>query len=101
MSADKVRHFTVEFCDMADMGGIFKGRSPGQAARKAARKLFKMSPKRTSIPFTLRETTQGSDKKEYDYIGTKKTLNPPKVIQRGPISITVTTEYIVKAVKKN
>jgi hypothetical protein len=100
MSADKTRHFTVEFCDLVDMGGIYKGKSPSQAARKAARKLFKMSPKRQSIPFTLRETTQGSDKKEYDYIATKRVLDTPKVIQRGPISITVTTEYIVKPVKK-
>lgn len=90
------RNFTVEFCELLDMGGIFKGRSPGQAARKAARKLFKISPKKKEIKFTLREMTQGSEKKEYKYVATKKTLDVPKVIQKGPVTITVTTEYIVK-----
>jgi len=40
--------------------------------------------------------TQGSAKKEYKYVATKNTLPVPKVIQRGPVTITVTTEYIVK-----
>jgi hypothetical protein len=90
------RNFTVEFCELLDMGGIFKGRSPGQAARKATRKLFKISPNKKEIKFTLREMTQGSEKKQYKYVGTKKVLDVPKVIQRGPITITVTTEYLVK-----
>ena len=90
------RNFTVEFCELLNMGGVFKGRNPGQAAKKAARKLFKISPKKKQIQFTLREMTQGSEKKEYRYVATKQLLDTPKVIQRGPVSITVTTEYIVK-----
>jgi hypothetical protein len=93
------RNFTVEFCELLDMGGLFKGKTPGQAARKAARKLFKLSPKKREIKFTLREMTQGSGKKEYKYVATKHMLDTPKVIQRGPVTITVTTEYIVKADK--
>ena len=90
------RNFTVEFCELLNMGGIFKGKTPGQAARKAARKLFKISPKKKQIKFVLREMTQGSEKKEYKYVATKNVLDTPKVIQRGPVTITVTTEYIVK-----
>jgi len=90
------RNFTVEFCESFDLGGVFKGKIPSQAAKKAARKLFKLAPRKKQIEFTLREMTQGSEKKEYKYIATKKVLDTPKVIQRGPVTITVTTEYEVK-----
>ena len=93
------RNFTVELCEVADIGGHFVGTSPAQAARKAARKIFKLKPRATMVQFTIRETTAGSAQKEYKYVATKVVLDTPKVIQRGPVSITVTTEYVVKALK--
>lgn len=96
---DKKRHFTVELCEVMNIGGDFVGKTPSQAARKAARKIFKIKPRSQMVQFTLRETTSGSNKKEYKYVATKVVLDTPKVIQRGPVSITVTTEYIVRPVK--
>jgi len=93
------RNFTVEMCSVESLGGIYKGKTPGQAARKAARKLFKISPARKSIEFTLREQTRGSEGKEYKYMAVQSVLAEPKVIRRGDVDITVTKEYIVKAVK--
>lgn len=51
------------------------------------------------VQFTLRETTADSKQKAFTYVATKVDLPEPKVIQRGPVSITVTNEIIVKAVK--
>lgn len=96
---DKKRHFTVEMCEVVNIGGKFAGKTPSQAARKAARKIFKVKPRSQMVQFTIREITAGSDKKEYKYVATKVKLDTPKVIQRGPVSITVTTEYIVRPVK--
>jgi hypothetical protein len=93
------RQFTVEICSVQDLGGDFKGKTPGQAARKAARKLFGMAPNRKLIDFTLREKTKGSKEKEYKYVATQTILPEPKVIRRGDVEITVTKEYTVKAVK--
>lgn len=92
------RSFTVEKTAIKDgEGGRFIGKIPSQAARKAGRSLLKMSPKKKQVRFTLRETTQGSEKKEYTYIATKTKLDKPKVIKRGDIEITVKHEYLVKA----
>lgn len=92
------RTFTVEKAAVKDgEGGRFTGKIPSQAARKAGRALLKLAPKKKQVRFTLRETTQGSEKKEYTYIATKTKLDEPKVIKRGDVEITVTHEYLVKA----
>lgn len=93
------RHFTVDMCEVENIGGDFVGKNPGQAARKAARKIFKLKPRSKMVQFTLRETTADSKQKSFTYVATKVDLPEPKVIQRGPVSITVTNEIIVKAVK--
>jgi hypothetical protein len=87
------RNFTVD-----GHGGIYKGKSPGQAANKAAKQLFKASPSKTSLSFSLRETTNDSSKKTYTYEATKKKLKEPKIIEKGSVKITITTEYSVKRV---
>jgi hypothetical protein len=74
-------------------GGRFTGKVPSVVAKKVARKLLQ---DQTTIAFSIREVTQGSAKKTYNYVGTKKTLNPPKLVKRGDVEFKVTTEYIVK-----
>ena len=74
-------------------GGRFTGKVPSIVAKKVARKLLQ---NKTSVKFSIREVTQGSAKKTYEYVGTKKTLNPPKIVKRGDAEFKVTTEYIVK-----
>lgn len=93
------RHFTVDMCEVENIGGDFVGKTPGQAARKAARKIFKLKPRSKMVQFTLRETTAASKEKSFTYVATKVDLPEPKVIQRGPVSITVTNEIVIKAVK--
>ena len=74
-------------------GGRFTGKVPSVVAKKVARKLLQ---NKTTVEFSIREVTQGSAKKTYSYVGTKKTLNPPKMVKRGDVEFNVTTEYVVK-----
>ena len=73
--------------------GHFTGNVPSIVAKKVARKL---QQNKTNVKFSIRETTQDSAKKTYNYIGTKKLLNPPKIVKRGDVEFKVTKEYIVK-----
>lgn len=93
------RTFTVEKCptDVSCEGGRFTGKYHSQAAKKVARSLFKQLPRKRQISFTLRETTQDSDKKEKSYVATKVKLDKPVVVKRGDVTITVKYEYLVKA----
>ena len=91
------RTFTVEKTPVKEgLGGRYTGKIPSQAARKAGRALLKLTKKR-QVKFTLREMTQGSDKKEFTDTATKVKLDTPKVIQRGDSQITIQYEYLVKA----
>jgi len=74
-------------------GGRFTGKVPSVVAKKVARKLLQDN---TTVAFSIREVTQGSAKKTYNYVGTKKPLNPPRLVKRGDVEFKVTTEYIVK-----
>lgn len=74
-------------------GGRFTGKVPSIVAKKVARKLLQ---NKTTVEFSIREVTQNSPKKTYNYVGTKKTLNPPKMVKRGDVEFKVTTEYVVK-----
>jgi hypothetical protein len=75
-------------------GGRFTGKVPSVVAKKVARKLLQGS--KNTVEFSIRETTKDSAKKTFDYIGTKKTINPPKIVKRGDVEIKITKEYIVK-----
>lgn len=58
--------------------GLFESTSPYTAAVKAARSIFRKSKtKKSEVMFTLRECTQGSNKKEFNYTGTKTKLPQP------------------------
>jgi hypothetical protein len=94
------RNFILEFCSITGLSGNFKGKSPGQAAKKVVRKLFKITPRSSEIRFSIRETTNGSAKKTYKYVGTKQTLPVPKIVKRGPVEFEVTTEYFAHKDKK-
>lgn len=93
------RSFTVTKCNVKcdnSEGGRYMGKIPSQAARKAGRALLKSSKKK-QLKFTIRETTQGSNQKEFTYTATKVKLDKPQVIVRGDSKITVTHEYLVRA----
>jgi hypothetical protein len=74
-------------------GSRFTGKVPCVVAKKAARKLLQ---NKSTVTFSIRETTKESAKKTFYYVGTKKTLNPPKIVKRGDVEFKVTTEYNVK-----
>ena len=101
------RSFTIESAEIKlpeNYQGRFESKTPGGAALKAARRLFqiasaKRKSKKEMIRFVLRETTQGSEKKQYQYIGMKRKLDEPVQISRGDATITVTHEYKVKSCK--
>lgn len=93
------RNFTIsDINNKTENTGIYKGKSPGQAANKAARQIFNMFPKKKNIEFTIRETTADSNKKEYKYTATKVVLKKPKIIKKGDVEIKITKEYNVKRV---
>jgi hypothetical protein len=100
------RSFTIESAEIKvplQYQGRFESKTPSGAAAKATRRLFQFlkednpTSKKSEIRFVLRETTQGSAKKEYHYIGIKRALETPREITRGSATITVTHEYKVKA----
>jgi len=95
------RTFTISDSHMKDIGegGRYTGKAPSQAARKAGRALLKLNPTKRQVKFTLREMSQGSDKKEFSYTATKVKLDTPKTIVRGDTQITVQYEYLVKSCK--
>lgn len=99
------RHFTIQGSDIGFAGGSYKASAPYNAAKKAARALFKKAEtdsafsryKNTkAIKFLLRETTQGSEKKSFYYDGNMVKLSPPKVIVRKGVEIEITREVKIK-----
>ena len=67
--------------------GIYHGRGPGQAALKAfnwyCRKTkLEACKRRFTIEEIIDEITQGSLRKQFHYVGSRKRLLPPKEIER-------------------
>lgn len=95
------RSFTIEKSDIGETGGRFMGNEPYQVASKVARSLFKSASehkkKKTEIRFTIRETTEGSAKKLFTYIGMKKSLHKPIIVKRGDTEIKIRHTYHVKS----
>lgn len=92
MSGEK-RSFTIEGSSLGIKTGHYKGKTPGQAARKAAKMLYKRLDKhddRSLVKFNkvknvklmLRETTRGSPNNVFYYEADRTELNTPKVIER-------------------
>lgn len=92
------RTFTIEKSENHVEGGHFVSSVPYNAAKKAARRLFKdEKSKKEQLRFTLRETTADSAKKEFHYVATKHILPEPRIIKRGDVEIKVTVEYKIKS----
>jgi hypothetical protein len=95
----KKRTFTVESSSTGLKGGRYKGTQPLGAARKAARAIM-VAGKTKSCSFVLRESTQGSAKKEFAYRGSYVKLKTPKTrtLPNGT-TLTQTDAVEVKANK--
>ena len=91
------RTFTVEESCINVSGGRYVSETPSGAAKKAATKLFqkaKNSKKYKSlrkITFTVRETTSGSNKTEYNYSAVREKLKEP--VRRVINGVTIINEY--------
>jgi hypothetical protein len=99
------RHFTIQGSDIGFVGGNYKADSPYRAAKKAARALFKKAESEAkfarykntkTIKFLLRETTQTSEKKSFYYDGSIVKIEPPKVIVRKGVEISISREIKIK-----
>lgn len=96
------RSFTVAESEIGVSGGRYKSETPGAAAVKAARMLFKelsgrSGKKPTAIHFVLRESTRGSNHEQYAYIGIKEKLENTLVIKRGDKEIKIEHVYHAKS----
>lgn len=96
--------YTVESSCINVTGGRYKSKNPMSAGKKAATRLFKKaekSPKYKSlkkITFCIREATQGSDKKTFDYEATRVRLAKPLVRVIDGVEIVNKFKTVVKAV---
>ena len=72
--------YTVENSETGFSGGRYKSKTPSGAAKKAASRIFKSTNKKI-ITLTIRETTQGSDKKLYKYEAKRIKLAKPIIIK--------------------
>lgn len=104
------RSFTIQGSDIGYIGGHYKAAAPYNAAKKAAKQLFRLMQKDhkfnkykndTRVKLLLRETTMGSDKKSFYYEGIMVMLETPKVITRNGVEITIEKEIKVKSCHDN
>ena len=93
--------YTVESSSVKVTGGRYKSKTPSSAARKAATKLFKKAKGKVpaKITFCLRESTSGSDKKEFHYVATRVKLAKPLVRIVNGVEIVNKYKTVVKAAK--
>jgi hypothetical protein len=75
---ETTRTFKVKFNNNADYEGRYTGKNPRQAASKALSQHLR-GKKNGKVTIMVKETTQGSNKKEYTYIGERVKLTPPVV----------------------
>ena len=109
--SEKKRTFTIQGSDLGYEGGRYKGTEPSQAARKAAKQLFRMVENKGKkaawkkyerfsnfkvLKFILREASRGSNKATHYYEAKVVPLSEPKVIKRNGVEITVTKTIHVK-----
>lgn len=97
----KERTFTIKTSCINVSGGRYKSSSPAGAAKKAANRLYKKSksmPKFKNIKritFTIRETTSGSNKDEYNYKAAQvklakpleRVINGVKIVNRFKVNV--------------
>lgn len=99
-----MRSFTIESIKKTNggrvnyTGGRFISEMPSGAARKVFTKAFHyLKGKSASLKITIRETTQGSLKKEYKYRVTKKAENI--TVERDGVEITFKFTTKIKSIK--
>lgn len=115
MVKDTKRSFTIQSSEIGFSGGEYKSDIPSKAAKKAAKRIFKLIATNDdykkfassdTIKFLLREKTRGSEKKSYYYETSIKDLKEPKIImvkspnsanadKNGMVQYTVTKEIVV------
>ena len=106
------RWFKVKTSNNIQYQGRYKGKSPWQAGNKALSEIIKRSINNgididnTDIHFTLIETSCDSDKKQYDYIGKRITLQIPvqytvNATSNNPRIITKSHKNILTKIKKS
>ncbi len=83
----------------ANEGGRFVSRTPAGAARKAGSRICRESKIKgqCSLAITLRETTRGSNHKEYTY--SVKRVKDPVTVERDGQEITFNYKTQVKSMK--
>ena len=95
------RYFTViDFPAPGQKYGRYKGKYPSNAASKAFSQLAKIinlknSNKKNHMVFTIREITQGSDNKNWTYVGTRVELNQPIVKKIGNKTVKFNYKNII------
>ena len=90
--------YTIEKSESGFVGGRYNSKTPGGAAKKAATRLFKNTNKKV-IKFTIRQTTQGSDKKLYKYEAKRIKLDKPVVITIKGNEIKYEYKTVITALK--
>lgn len=90
------RTFTVESSSHGHTGGRYCTDGPGRAARHAARILLSKSGEK-SVTFRIRETTRGSNHKEYSYKAHLEKRAEPKKWTINGVERTSKHEIVVHA----
>jgi RNA 3'-terminal phosphate cyclase len=106
--ADK-RVFKVQGSTIGFKGGRYTGKTPVQAAKKAAKSLFKRLDTQgafakykdtTKIKLMIRETTRGHVNDVYYYEATRDKLSTPIIIQRNGVTVEIKYDYKLKTCEK-
>ena len=92
--------YTVHESDIDFTGGRYKSKSPSSAAKKAASRMFKMTNKK-HVVFTLRQTTQGTNKKLYKYRAEKIKLDKPVILTIKGVEIIYNHKIDIKPLSIN
>ena len=99
------RSFTIiDYPKEGEVYGRYLSNSPGRAANKAFTQLSRMmniknSNNKNYLVFSIKETTNGSNKQKYKYIGTRIKLHKPIVINKGGKLIKINYRNVVAKYK--
>ena len=92
--------YTIEKSESGFVGGRYNSKTPSGAAKKAATRLFRSTNKK-SLKFTIRQTTQGSDKKLYKYEAKRIKLNKPVIVTIKGKEIKYEYKTVVTPIKES
>lgn len=96
-------HHTYKIYNGENNIGCFKGKTPKQVANKAFSSIVRSLKDEynvgTIIPFTIQECTRTSEKKIYNYNGTRTQLDYPRVVRIGNKYVTHKYKNNIKKAK--